>query len=1701
MITDRSASTEDHKVNKKKSKYNSHEVDNGILDSLEAILKTLEDQSESKDFNDIIQFFRKGFSSQIIQSWSYYAETNNHYKFAQSTNMLYRTLLVLNSDASLIEFGNSMIKLFLSSYTKVFYRGINNSRRQITIPILKLMKEMILFDNSRHIEDFIAYFDLSLSGIPRILTPTKSELEGLRDKKERQDKSIRCFFLEFWMILIKGTPSLLRKDLLTSNFKIMGAWFKYMDKVDSVETVQETMTVFVDNILKEKLFKKMTKTKILNELALSKIHSFYNSQNKELVKKVNDFFVLYGSVPETSVAFPDSCVWYKESPESHVNTGALVKINQKEFQIHNKLLFNMLRMFKPWEDDMQSSTVIKVLAAVPELVAPYCTYLSSLGPHDPRVTSYWIGSTLLLGRIIRLDIPEFMEKIDVDIVPSRDLVIENIFPSILTKSALTKCLQHESLLIRQLCCQLIIFGFQKFEKVLALYDRKGWISAKAILSNSFLENLPDLNVFATALAQVHENNKENKILPLSITMILKYFSTSFPNYFSVTLPSSNIYIDIMQMDSLSGLNLAMLDNFLQFQEFNDSQSKWWNSSKGDNSLFSSLLKFASSSNSSNVTSFKISTLLDRLLHGTAIFSSDLTASPIMAIINSLQVIMSMTTEEEPVDLKCLWDLLDQSISRCIRAPYKYVDMAQNFENISPFIMVIAEQWKYVEKKAGEPFDLLSKWICIFLRNMHIIGEPYRSIKKLFSEFLEGVSKEDIEASLNFEEFENSTMNNEEPLLNSIVASSFFQFITKLPFQKMSTVSRVPVNELDLAGLLFRLVASLEDQSISFTKEFKTSIIELLSKVAVYSLSQESPTFMIPRIYKDIFRNVDGSDNLIDQKSTFVAQNLMYVYKDVYKTIDKDVEAFLFNWLLERKEKGHLFDHNLVSSVCGCLNESHVMKLLESKFPFTQETLVSIFTQLFEGNREGTVAFDLFQDFINESSEDLIVCLGRFIDTERVSSFKSETFLAGVVKDKRYIPLLESYFRSPYFELNSVLEFLEVIKETNISILTATKISSVLTNDSERIKTFVSVVVRNCFESYKTFSDSTFALCIELFCTHGKELLTHDEVESFSMFITTEYEGKFSAPVIRFIRLMGSLESEHIKKWLNKMTLYITRIFSERIELSKRHLAILSEFRELIEEQNVCQIVNKNILNSQLEVVANGPWVKDQNVLNHFLLLLLAAEPTSVHSDNILQCLLNNEDNVLNRLESDSHLRFLTGSLTFTLFYMDIKSNSNSVIQKKLMTFYNGSISAEDRMILKILETIESQISISWTNYIYTWDFLESGEDEMSDFIGDIKLLTQEKEGYILSLSKCGIENSITNYKLERPHLPNLEESTSCVGRCKLFENYYKESCRLSPNEALKTIYDPLFIILLVIHNKELVKPLKEEDSSIKYVFDVKKLVTSGLFQFIVCALSDDNSDITSVASTLLNQMLISLEDNHSFKDGSIFKVLLKKIELTIMKNENNETTIPPLIWLFTSKIVALLLQPSSPLYEKAFRWVLSKPSLYHNDIPMLQELTAQMNKDPNYENYYSQLSWVLDGLAGIRTKADVDLLKSKGIIEWLFNLLNLPYLNSRMRSAIKSIYFILQRIEGGGSSLITRYGAIADLELRGIATMNSLGEASLNLERNVNGMNTKRKLLLEQEMLNNEELLNSYVDIINSQKRLRKWCEDDTVGITKRIRR
>ncbi|SCV02350.1 LANO_0F17084g1_1 [Lachancea nothofagi CBS 11611] len=1682
-------------------------IDDGLFEKLNEVVSKIDlvNEGASNDYKPLIAFFSSKFAVQAVQSWSYYAQVNNHAKFTSCTSRLARSLRVLGSDRSTLACGTNLIRMILQEYTKVLYRGLNNMKPSITDSMLRLMRQMVAFNKGQHVDDFLTYFDLALPSLPRILGPTKAELADPDQCKANPELSMRFNFIQFWLALIENASPLLRKAILTENPKIMSGWFKHMTKIDSVKLMKHSINTMIEKVLQEKSLRKATKCKILNESFISKLHHFYYSADADLVKSVDHFFELFSTSDEYGVAFSDDKVWFSEPVYSNkfsanISNGAVVIVNNIKFNLYNKLLYTMLTFFKPWEDEVQLNRVLQVLRAVPELVAPYCNHLGALGNHEPRATSYWFGMTLLLGRIINLPIPQKVLEIQTDEAPSSAIAIESIVPCTLTKAALTKALNHEVTLIKQMGLQLLVFSFQKLEAVLKLYDDKGWSSSKSELVNHFKTKTPEMAVISSTLDFVSQHKKENKVLAASLSIVLNHYSKVFPLSFSVGLSSDSIFLSVMKSESFTGLDLVMLDNFLQFQELNNSQTKWYNSTNGGTSIFTSLLRLASSNSATNALTNKVTLLLENLLKFSVLFNDNLTCSPLLALINSLQVIMRSKRDSNGLQESKIWKLLDETISRCMKMPYKYVDASAAFGFCSPFLIALIEQWEYLNKETA--FEMPLKWLLIFLQTSVFIGEPLDGIINLLKP-VSTIPESLRDIYLNFENYEEGlrVLRGPDYLIASNIDFSFFQLITLAAASELNSISRYPVNELDIAGLLSRIhLLQVNPPSFITNLNFSSIVDNLLLKAANYVLSQGD--FKSKFTGKRYFSKIVVTES-VDIENTTDCERYAYVTNamtEIYAQLGADSSEFqdyIYGLWINcggRWKETDALNMVLVNGLT-ILSSDQLQELLGLFVSDNQVLLPAILSEMF--HRKVQISNEQFLRILSCNLSTLVPIMQQYLKLGLVKSlqFSEAISIALSISANTIVEEILAYDEG----VDSIIQYLEMINDDELRIKVA---AALALREGEQISVFVNKALEISFQNLESLSSSDFDSAIKLF-TNCFQRIPLDQKTSILEFVTSLSSYRFTPPVAKFVGCFEIHGNKSVISWMQKSAVVITKNFSELTQPSERFFDFLHNFQQLHHQANLWKLGLSSVLISQIEAILDGHWVSHIESLEFLCIILLGADKSKLNSSKMLHLLLNNDRMCFNNSGLDTHIQFLTASVIFILFNVDPVGCSSAVVQDKLLLYYNGSISPPDRMILQVLEQIETKVLSPWTNNIFAWDYQETA-DEQNPSVGDsYHLITKEKEGFILTIRRDLIKQTVDNFALSMPSLPvwGVKETIPA------WQEFTKlqESTNLFYNSLQYKMYDPMFLLLTIVNNEELLKSKRAdgEEQSENYFLDTKKIVDSGLLEFIIMTLSLEG-DIRDVALSLIHKMLESLDIASTLKEGHVYKVLLMKIAYTFHINKNEEgqgfKKVSPLMWYMVARICAILNQPTSFLYEKAYRWVFSSPSINPQQMPLFEAVVITKPTE-DVEHYYRYLQWFLECITqGLKTLDDIELLKSKNLMEWILNLLNSPYISFKLQTLLASIIYKIQRIETGGPTLLTRFASASFLETLQQNTTQKLAQSTDVLSsNNKNKLRLKQALTLQQTQVNNSEIVTGFVAIANSRKRLTEWMEGDAENLLKRV--
>lgn len=553
--------------------------------------------------------------------------------------------------------------------------------------MIRILQTLVEFRNTKVLNEFVDVFEFSNQTVHKLFIPTKDDFE----RKIIDAESMRCKFMEFWLSLCSHSKSALRKDLL-SNFKMMSGFWKYLE-MDRFEILTQVFKFLLRKVLNEPMFLRSTRAKILNENFLFNVRPLFDYVKAENDRYLdNDDVGEFDSFKSAFTDFMDTLVTDQEKGISFpVNEfGTPLVVNNVTFKINNRLLYVLLTTLKPWESYLQLQFTMKILNNNSELLPPYMNWIvsSSGGYHDPSLSSYWIGHTLLYSEILKsTQLPLKTEYIA-------------LFP--LSGTIQSSILKFPNDLVQQLGLQLILLQLKKL--------------ASPGIAQGVIESV--LNTLPPHSSLVPFLLNKNKFLKITATQILSSWEHVAPGLSSsaiVTLIGKKLSEFDFSAQSFSGMELVLLDHYLLIQSNND--LKWWNKSGSDNSFFTSLLKLSHLP----ALRFKILKILQRLTGTSLAFSRDSNVEdPLLVLLESMPTSMNDTSAKK------LYNCIDETIARTIKTPYKYLDKSTDlYSKLSIFVVVLFEQLKYIPD-----FDQEAKihdWLNTFLRGLVIVGEPIDGI--------------------------------------------------------------------------------------------------------------------------------------------------------------------------------------------------------------------------------------------------------------------------------------------------------------------------------------------------------------------------------------------------------------------------------------------------------------------------------------------------------------------------------------------------------------------------------------------------------------------------------------------------------------------------------------------------------------------------------------------------------------------------------------------------------------------------------------------------------------------------------------------------------------------------------------------------------------------------------------------------------------
>ncbi|KAH8808765.1 ribosome 60S biogenesis N-terminal-domain-containing protein [Xylogone sp. PMI_703] len=216
----------------------------------------------------------------------------------------------------------------------------------------------------------------------------------------------------------------------------------------------------------------------------------------------------------------------------------------------------------------------------------------------------------------------------------------------------------------------------------------------------------------------------------------------------------------------------------------------------------------------------------------------------------------------------------------------------------------------------------------------------------------------------------------------------------------------------------------------------------------------------------------------------------------------------------------------------------------------------------------------------------------------------------------------------------------------------------------------------------------------------------------------------------------------------------------------------------------------------------------------------------------------------------------------------------------------------------------------------------------------------------------------------------------------------------------------------------------EEDPSflVKWTSkDVDEVIEDGYAAKLVMLLSSSHLSVRKEAMTNISKLAAKLKDSTFAEKDQIWLLLCEVVETA--RKITDQHPLPAVIASFASHVIKVLNDPLHCLYPKINKFLSQGPNWDVDKVPLMFKI---LDEPPSLDDgRYVEIGWLLGYmLDGLRTPEDMAIFRKRKVFEKLLSLYNNPYLASFLRDKILQIVFKASTIEGGSTTLVTRFSSV-----------------------------------------------------------------------------
>ncbi|KAE8450452.1 hypothetical protein EG329_006527 [Mollisiaceae sp. DMI_Dod_QoI] len=207
--------------------------------------------------------------------------------------------------------------------------------------------------------------------------------------------------------------------------------------------------------------------------------------------------------------------------------------------------------------------------------------------------------------------------------------------------------------------------------------------------------------------------------------------------------------------------------------------------------------------------------------------------------------------------------------------------------------------------------------------------------------------------------------------------------------------------------------------------------------------------------------------------------------------------------------------------------------------------------------------------------------------------------------------------------------------------------------------------------------------------------------------------------------------------------------------------------------------------------------------------------------------------------------------------------------------------------------------------------------------------------------------------------------------------------------------------------------------------EVDEVIEDGHAKALIRLLSSEHLSVRKEALTNISKLAAKLKAS-SFEEKEQIWLLLSEVVETSKKTIDQDP-LPSFISAFASNAIEVLKDPLHALYGKMNKFLSKGPTWQVDKLPLMHKI---LDEKPTLDDaHYLEVSWLLTYLLnGLRSQADMAIYRRRLVFEKLLSLYNSRYLRATLRDKILRIVLKASTIDGGGTTLITRFSTMTWLQ-------------------------------------------------------------------------